>query len=233
MRLQRWPGAAYEPDRPAVMIAPRTRPAGGRPAARSPGEYAALLERLAAAEAGIRDDRYRQPPVVVEAIARSWSEGATVAEAAASAGVSREIVRDRLRRAGALGYLFRERRRHVQEVFENRGPELVAAYEAGAPLTLLATGAGITYRTLRKYLVAHGIAIRNNPRRVREILEARGDELAAAYGTATPLTVLAADAGVDPTTIRTFLIARGVTLRHDVSGYPRRSGPGTGRAGGR
>ncbi len=170
--------------------------AGGRPAARGPRGYAALLERLTAVEDGIRDDRHRQPAEVVEAIARSWIEGVTVREAAARAGVSREIVRDRLRRAGALGYLFRERRRHVQEVFENRGPELVAAYEAGGTVADLAADTGIGSHTLRAYLVDHGVAIRTPNWQVREVLEARGDEFVAAYRAGATLNEIAASTGI-------------------------------------
>ncbi len=213
MRLQRWPGAASEPGRPAVVIAPRVHPAGGRPAASGPGGYAALLERLAAVEAGIRDDRHRQPAAVVEAIARSWSEGGTVREVAARAGVSREIVRDRLRRAGALGYPLRDQRRHVREVFENRGPELVAAYEAGETVADLAADAGISWHTLRDHLVDHGIAIRTAHWQVREVLEARGDEFLAGYRAGATLNEIAASAGISTASIRPYLVARGVTLR--------------------
>ncbi|MEN6343161.1 MAG: hypothetical protein ABFC89_11460 [Methanospirillum sp.] len=66
------------------------------------GKSAALAERLAAVEVGIRDDRHRQPTGVLEEIARLWTAGATVSEVAAGAGVSPHIVRDRLRRAGVL-----------------------------------------------------------------------------------------------------------------------------------
>ena len=98
------------------MIALRMRPAG-RDASR-PGGSGALLERLAAVEAGIRDDRHRQPPEVVEAIARLRAAG----ESVAGAGVSPHIVRLRLHRAGALECLFRNQHRHVQDVIGRRGP---------------------------------------------------------------------------------------------------------------
>lgn len=75
-----------------------------RTAAPRAGEPAALASRLAAVEARIRDDRHRQPAGIIEAIARLWTTGATVSEVAAGAGVSPHIVRDRLRRAGALGF---------------------------------------------------------------------------------------------------------------------------------
>ncbi|MEN6518849.1 MAG: hypothetical protein ABFC38_11850 [Methanospirillum sp.] len=113
----------------------------------SPSKISELLETLAAIEAGIRVDRHRQPRAVLEEMARLWVAGATVPGIAARVGVSREIVRDRLRRAGVLEYLFRNRRRHVREVLERRGPKLIAAYQAGAPVTTLAARAGgqLTY----------------------------------------------------------------------------------------
>ena len=120
MRLRRRPGGAHEPGGPAVMIALRMR-AAGRDASR-PRVSGALLERLAAVEAGIRDNRHRQPPEVVEAIARLRAAGESVAGISAGAGVSPHIVRDRLHRAGALECLFRNQHRHVQDVIGRRGP---------------------------------------------------------------------------------------------------------------
>lgn len=87
-----------------------------------PGGAGTLAARLAAVEAGIRDDRHRQPPEVVEAIARLRAAGESVAGISAGAGVSPHIVRDRLHRAGALECLFRNQHRHVQDVIGRRGP---------------------------------------------------------------------------------------------------------------
>lgn len=205
------------------MTAPARAGAAGRPrrlhdaeantATSRPDEAAALPERLAAVEAGIRADRHRLPAAVVEEIARLWAAGATVSGIAARTGVSTHIVRDRLRRAGALEYLFRNRHRHVQEVLERRGAELIAAYLAGATVAALAARAGVSFYTVREYLVAHGIAIRNHRRRARAIFEARGDEMIAAYEAGASMTALAASAGMTPHMIRAYLVARGVAIR--------------------
>ncbi len=133
-----------------------------------------LLERLAAIEAGIRADGYRQPPEVVEAIARLRTAGATVSEISGRTGISREIVRDRLRRAGALGYRFREQKRHVQAVLEQHGAEIVAAYLAGATVAALASLAGVHHHTIKRYLVAEGVPIRNPQQRIWEIFLTNG-----------------------------------------------------------
>jgi len=194
---------------------------------------AAILERLAAVEANIREDAFRQPAEVVEAIARLWAAGGTIAEISDKTGVSKEIVRDRLRRAGLIGYRWRENHRHVQEVLERRGAELAAAYEAGGSITGLAADAGISVTALRSYLTSMGLAIRNPYRRTQEILEARGEELVAAYEAGASFTGLAAETGLNHITIRTFLIGRGVTLRHDHGGHKRRSGRRTGQKHGR
>jgi len=191
--------------------------AGATDLSRPLHDPAALLAQLAAIEASIRDDRHRQPAAVLEAIARSWSAGATVSETAARAGVSREIVRDRLRRAGALEYLFRERHRHVQEVLERQGPELLAAYEAGASVQALAAGAGISEYTLKNYVMARGVAIRNPSRRNRE-LPARGAELVAAYEAGATLKDLAARTGISWESIRAYLADHGVTIRRGPPG---------------
>ncbi len=206
---------------PAGLTA-RTAPgesAGGD--ASRPGGAEALLERLAVIEAGIRDDRHRQPAEVVEAIARSWSAGATVRDVAACAGVSREIVCDRLHRAGALGYLLREQRRHVREVLESRGAELIAAYEAGETAEALARDAGISSYTLRTYLVARGVAIRSPRRMTRAILQTHGAELAAAYESGATIKDLSVRYAINQAAIRVFLTASGVPLRHDPGKYPR------------
>ncbi len=174
----------------------------------------ALLERLAAVEAAIRDDRHRQPAAVVEEIARLWAAGETVSAIAAKTGVSLHIIRDRLRRAGALEYAWREQQRHVRDVLERRGAELAAAYEAGATLRALAVGAGIYDVTLRKYLVSQGIGIRDRRRRAREIPEARAPELIAAYEAGATFTALGAAVGVSREAVRLFLVSKGVTISH-------------------
>ena len=127
-----------------------------------PGGDAALSERLAAVEAGIRADRHRLPAAVLEEIARLWTGGETVSGIAGRTNLSREIVRDRLRRAGALEYVFRNRHRHAREEFERRGPELIAAYEAGTPITALAAEAGVCRTTLSNFLVARGVRLRHD-----------------------------------------------------------------------
>ena len=219
-----------EPAGPPGCTDP-TAPAGND--ASDPESAAAILERLAAVEANIREDVFRQPAEVVEAIARLWAAGATIAEISDETGVSKEIVRDRLRRAGLIGYLWRENHRHIQEVLESRGAELVAAYEAGGSITGLAADVGISVPALRSYLTSRGLAIRNPYRRTQEILEARSEELVEAYEAGASLKGLAAETGVNHITIRTFLIGRGVTLRHDHGGHRKRRSHRTGRGRGR
>jgi len=126
------------------------------------GEPAALFARLAAVEAGICEDRYRQPAAVLEEIACLWTAGATIAGIVARTGLSREIVRDRLRRAGALEPALRNRHRYVREEFDGRGAELIAAYEAGAPIAALAAEAGVCRTTISNFLVAHGVQLRHD-----------------------------------------------------------------------
>ncbi len=208
-----------------------TAPAGGESSHLE--SAAAVLERLAAVEADIREDVFRQPAEVVEALARLWAAGATIAEISDETGVSKEIVRDRLRRAGLVGYRWRENHRHIQEVLESRGAELAAAYEAGGSITGLAAGAGISVPALRSFLISRGLVIRNPYRQTQEILETRGAELAAAYEAGASFKGLAAETGVNHNTIRTFLLARGVTIRHDHGGHRKRSGHRTGRGHGR
>ena len=194
---------------------------------------AAILERLAAVEANIREDFYRQPAEVVEAIARFWVRGATIAEISGETGVSKEIVRDRLRRAGFIGFRWRENHRHIQDVLESRGAELAGAYEAGGSITGLAADAGVSVTTLRAFLTARGVAIRDPRRRTQEILAARGDEMVAAYEAGASLKGLATEIGLNHNTIRMFLIGRGVTLRHDHGRHRKRNGHRTGRGHGR
>ena len=203
------------------MSAPAPARSPGRAGSRRAERAATLLERLAAVEAGIYASRHRLPPPTLEAIARLWTDGTSIARTAAGAGVSREIVRDRLHRAGVLEYVWRERHRHVREVLEARGPELVAAYEAGTTIPALAAEAGVSYTTIRVYLVSRGIALRNDNLRPLPVLSARGPELIAAYESGAPVTRLAADTGVCPDTVRRFLLAAGVALRHDP-GWPRK-----------
>ncbi len=190
-------------------------------AASRPDGIATLLERLAAVEAGIRDDRHRQPAAVVEEIASLWTAGATVSGISARTGVSRELVRDRLRRAGALEYLFRNRHRHVQEVLERRGAELVAAYLAGESIVALAADAGVSSHTVREYMVAEGVTLRPTTGKAWKILHPRSAELIAAYEAGTSIRVLAARVGVNPDAMSLFLTSSGVALRHD-RGWPRK-----------
>ena len=208
-----------------------TAPAGGESSHLE--SAAAVLERLAAVEAAIREDAFRQPAEVVEAIAYSWAAGATIAGISDETGVSPHIVRDRLRRAGLIGYLWRENHRHVQEVLERRGAELAAAYKAGGSISGLAADAGISVTALRSCLTSRGLAIRSPYRRTQEILEARGEELIAAYEAGASFSGLAAETGLNHITIRTFLIGRGVTLRHDHGWHRKRTGRRTGRGHGR
>ncbi len=197
------------------MSVPQCHSPGAAPEPVPAGEGAAtaLLERLAAIEAGIRDDRHRQPAAVVEEIATLWAAGETVPGMAARTGISREIVRDRLRRAGALEFLFRNRHRHVQEVFERRGAGLIASYQAGASIAALAARAGIGHQTLANYLVANGVTLRHERLRARQKLEARGAEMIAAYEAGATLAALGRDAGVTPRTFKTYLAAHGVAIR--------------------
>ncbi|MEN6341157.1 MAG: hypothetical protein ABFC89_01220 [Methanospirillum sp.] len=208
---------------PAPVRFPGCVASAGPVRAGSPGPdgAAALLETLAAVEAGIQADRYRLPPATLEAIARLRTAGASIAGTAAGAGVSPHIVRDRLRRAGVPGYSWGERHRYVREVLEARGPELIAAYEEGALISALAADAGVSHTTIREYLVSRGIALRSDMRMPLPVFTARGPELIAAYESGGTIRGLAVDAGVSPDTFRRFLIAAGVALRHDP-GWPRR-----------
>lgn len=205
MRPRSWPGAAPDPG-------PLRGGAAGI-ATPGPGDYSTLAERLATVEAGIRADRHRQPAAVVEAIARLWSAGATVAATAAEAGVSPHIVRDRLRRAGVLGFTCRDRRRHVREVFEKRGARLIAAYEAGAPIHALAARAGISDSTLTEYLAARGVTLRRVCGVSRGVLEVRGGELIAAYESGRAIKAVAAEAGINAKVFRDYLVEHGVAIR--------------------
>ena len=125
------------------------------------GEPAALFARLAAVEAGIHEDRYRQPAAVLEEIARLWTAGATISEVAARTGVSR-----RSSATGSAGPVPSSPRTgtapHVREELERRGAELIAAYEAGAPITALAAEAGVCSKTLGTFLVARGVRLRHD-----------------------------------------------------------------------
>ena len=210
MRPRSWPGAAPEP----------TPPRGGAAAVATPGpgDYCTLARRLAAVEAGIRDDRHRQPAAVVEGIARLWSAGATISEIAAETGVSPHIVRDRLRRAGVLGYRHRDQRRHVREVFEERGARLIAAYEAGASIHSLAAGVRISDTTLIKYLAAEGVTLRRIRGVSREVLEVRGTELIAAYESGRAIKAIAAEAGINAMVFRDYLVEHGVAIRGTSGG---------------
>lgn len=180
-----------------------------------------LLERLVAIEAGIHADRHRQPPAVLEEIARLWASGATVPGIAARTGISPEIVRDRLHRTGVLDYVQRERRRHVRKVLEQRGPKLIAAYQAGAPITTLAARAGVSDHTIRAYLVSEGVTIRPMTGKAWKIIHPRSAELTSAYEAGTSIRALAARVGVNAGAIHLLLIRERVTLRHDV-GRPRK-----------
>ena len=184
----------------------------------SPDGAAPLAQRLAAVEAGIHEDRHRQPAAVVDGIARLWSAGATVSAIATETGVSPHIVRDRLRRAGVLGFVFRDRRRHVREVLERDGARMIEAYVAGATMVDLPDGAGVSPHTIRKFLTDHGVLIRNRYR-ARTVFDARGDEFAAAYTAGATLKALAASAGVSRESIRGYLVSRGVTI-HRGRGWP-------------
>ncbi|MEN6342194.1 MAG: hypothetical protein ABFC89_06490 [Methanospirillum sp.] len=182
-------------------------------AAPEDGGAAALPGRLAAVEAEIRDDRHRQPAHVVEAIARLWSAGAGITAIAMAAGVSPYIVQDRLRRAGVLDYRHRDQRRHVREVLERQGAQLIAAYEAGAPVHALAAGAGISGSTLREFLAAEGVTIRRSRGQAQAVLEARGAELIAAYERGSTLKAVAAEAGISAAQLRAYLVEHGVAIR--------------------
>ncbi|MEN6516625.1 MAG: hypothetical protein ABFC38_00350 [Methanospirillum sp.] len=205
MRQCSRPGAAPEPGLlqggAAVIAAP------------GPGGAGTLAARLATIEAGIRDDRHRQPANVVEAIARLWSAGASVSAIVAETGVSPHIVRDRLRRAGVLGSRYRDQRRHVREVLERQGARLIAAYEAGAAIQGLADGAGISGSTLREYLAVEGVAVRRSRGQARAVLEARGAEVIAAYEAGRGLNAVASGIGVSGALLREYLVDHGVAIR--------------------
>ena len=76
----------------------------------------------------------------------------------------------------------------------------------------LAADAGIAPDTLRVSLVARGVATRAYRRRAREIFEARGAGLIAAYEAGASLGAVAAEAGVSELTLKRFLVARGVAI---------------------
>ena len=214
MRPRSWPGAAPDPG--------LLRGDSAAVAASGQGGAGTLAARLAAVEAGIRDDRHRQPANVVETIARLWSAGAGVAAIAGAAGVSLYIVKDRLRRAGVLGYRHRDQRRHVREVLEEQGARLIAAYEAGATIRTLAAGAGVCETTVGRFMAAHGVELRSRQQRVQDRLGRRRADLVAAYQQGWTIAVLAAEAGVSHRTLSAFLEAQGVRLRHDRGWYRRR-----------
>jgi hypothetical protein len=58
--------------------------------------------------------------------------------------------------------------RHVGEVLGRRGAELIAAYEAGAPVSDLAIRAGVSSPTVRAFLKAEGVALRDDRGRSRK-----------------------------------------------------------------
>lgn len=58
--------------------------------------------------------------------------------------------------------------RHVGEVLSRRGAELIAAYEAGASVSDLAIRAGVSYPTIRAFLKAEGVALRDDRGRSRK-----------------------------------------------------------------
>jgi lambda repressor-like predicted transcriptional regulator len=195
----------------------------------SPDGAAPLAQRLAAVEARIHEDRHRQPAAVVEGIARLWSAGATVSAIAAETGVSPHIVRDRLRRAGALEYSWRERHRYAREVLGRDGARMIEAYEAGASMHSLAVGAGVSGTALRRFLVAEGIPLRSSTRGgQRKDLDAGRAELVAAYEAGAPIPTLADRAGVSYPVILRVLKEEGVALRDD-RGRTRHQTPGTSR----
>ncbi|MEN6342954.1 MAG: hypothetical protein ABFC89_10400 [Methanospirillum sp.] len=128
---------------------------------------------------------------------------------AARAGIGQNTLREYLE---AEGVTIRSPRRRAREVLATRGAELAAAYEAGASLHTLAADAGIARDTLRVSLVARGVATRDYRRRAREIFEARGAGLIAAYEAGASLGAVAAEAGVSELTLKRFLVARGVAI---------------------
>jgi predicted transcriptional regulator len=58
--------------------------------------------------------------------------------------------------------------RHVVEVIRQHGAGLVAAYEAGASVADLATRAGVSCPTIRAFLKAEGVALRDDRGRYRK-----------------------------------------------------------------
>jgi DNA-binding CsgD family transcriptional regulator len=181
----------------------------------------ALAERLAAVEADIRAVRHRLPAAVVEEVARLFAAGATVPEIAVRTGVSPHIIRDRFLRAGVLEYLHRNRRRHVRDVLERRGAELVADYLAGESIAALAADVGVNFHTIQAHLVAEGVTLRRTDGSALKRLNARSAELIADYEAGTSMRAPAARLGLNPRPVQAFPASKGVALRHD-RGWPRK-----------
>jgi lambda repressor-like predicted transcriptional regulator len=158
------------------------------------------------------------PEALGEEIAAAYEAGATLRALATVAGIHHDTVR---RYLVDQGVAIRDHRQRVQEVLETDGAGLIAAYEGGATVAALAADAGVSSSTIAAYLVAHGVAIRDSHWQPREALENHCVELTAAYEAGTPLSVLAGRVGVSPRTLRKFLAAQGVRLRHDRGWYRR------------
>lgn len=85
--------------------------------------------------------------------------GATLEALAARAGVSEATVG---RFMAARGVTIRDRHRRVLDKLEQRRAELVAAYQGGETLSVLAARAGVSSRTLSAFLVDQGVRLRHD-----------------------------------------------------------------------
>lgn len=191
----------------------------------------ALRRYLAAQGVAIRRARGRARAVLAvrgPELLAAYERGGTLRAVAAEAGIGVPQLRAYLVEHGVA---IRPRRGRAWARLEVRASELVAAYEDGATLEILAAGAGVCETTVGRFMAAQGVELRSRHQRVQDRLDRRRADLVAAYRDGATIALLAAEAGVTPRTLSAFLVAQGVRLRHDHGWYRRRRGSRTGRGG--
>ncbi|HIH02289.1 MAG TPA: hypothetical protein HA263_00040 [Methanoregulaceae archaeon] len=108
------------------------------------------------------------PDPVLAEVLRLWDTGRNTTEIAAAVGTSPSAVAEYVRTHRERGPPRRPAHYgHAREVLEEHGAELRAAYEGGESYAILAESVGIAPAVLRAYLVAEGVAIRNQGTRPR------------------------------------------------------------------
>jgi uncharacterized protein (DUF433 family) len=159
---------------------------------------------------GVHPPRRRVPRALVGVpaaqLAGLYASGLTMAAIAARYGVSRKTVSARLRRAGVTPRRVTPQPRTTPIPV----PEAAARYRQGATLTGLARTYRVTGRTLRRELVAAGVAIRP-PGGTRIPIPV--DEAAGLYVSGQTMRQLAQRYGVCETVIYDRLTEAGVPLR--------------------